>query len=101
MLKARAPEARVAVREEAVHREIMEEVHIKVKDIAYFSSQSWPFPSQLMLGFNAIYSEGEIAPDGLEIDSADWFHYSKLPQVPTGDISISGRLIENFVDKFR
>ena len=85
--------------ESAIHREIFEEVKVRVKNIKYFGSQSWPFPSQLMLGYHADYLEGNITPDGEEIDSADWFHYKNLPQVPTGNISISGKLIESFVDR--
>lgn len=87
--------------EDAIHREIFEEVKVKVKNIEYFGSQSWPFPSQLMLGYHAEYSEGEIKPDGVEIDSADWFHFENLPQVPTGNISISGQLIESYINKLK
>ena len=85
--------------ESAIHREIFEEVKVKVQNIKYFGSQSWPFPSQLMLGYHAEYLEGEITPDGEEIDLADWFHYKDLPQVPTGNISISGQLIESYIEK--
>ena len=85
--------------EEAISREIFEEVNINIKDPTYFGSQSWPFPSQLMLGYHAEYSSGEIKPDGQEIDIAQWFHYKSLPQTPSGKISISGRLIESYVDK--
>ena len=84
--------------EEAIHREIEEEVNIKVKNIQYYGSQSWPFPSQLMLGYHAEYLSGEIQPDGNEIDEANWFNYKQLPSVPSGKISISGRLIEHFLE---
>ena len=87
--------------ESAIHREIYEEVKIKVKNIKYYGSQSWPFPSPLMLGYHAEYLEGDITPDGEEIDSADWFNYRKLPQVPTGNISISGQLIESYIDRLK
>ena len=87
--------------ESAIHREVLEEVSVKVKNISYYSSQSWPFPSQLMLGYHAEYESGEVKPDGIEIDQADWFNYQELPQVPTGNISISGQLIESFVDKLK
>ena len=83
--------------EEALKREVLEEVNIKIKNPKYFGSQSWPFPSQLMLGFHAEYESGEIIPDGEEIDKADWFHYKELPQVPPGKISISGQLIEQYI----
>ena len=85
--------------EEAIAREIKEEVDIEISNINYYGSQSWPFPSQLMLGFHADYLSGDIKPDGVEIDKADWFHYQDLPQVPPGKISISGMLIESFVSK--
>ena len=85
--------------ESAIHREIFEEVKVRVQNIKYFGSQSWPFPSQLMLGYHAEYLEGEITPDGEEIDLADWFHYKDLPNVPTGNISISGQLIESYIEE--
>ena len=43
--------------EETVHREVLEEVNLKVKNIKYYGSQPWPFPSQLMLGFSCEYEE--------------------------------------------
>ena len=49
--------------EETVHREVLEEVNIKVKNIKYFGSQPWPFPSQLMLGFTCEYDSGIIKVD--------------------------------------
>ena len=78
---------------------IRDRVKVTVKNIEYFGSQSWPFPSQLMLGYHAEYSDGDIEPDGVEIDKADWFNYKQLPQVPTGNISISGQLIESYIRK--
>ena len=87
--------------ESAIEREIFEEVSVKVKNITYYGSQSWPFPSQLMLSYHAEYESGEVKPDGIEIDKADWFNYQELPQVPTGNISISGQLIESFVEKLK
>ena len=85
--------------EEAIQREIFEEVNITVKNCTYFGSQSWPFPSQLMLGFHAEYEKGNLKPDGDEIDIAEWFHFQSLPNVPPSNISISGKLIENYVKK--
>ena len=85
--------------ESAIHREIYEEVKVTVRNIKYYGSQSWPFPSQLMLGYHAEYLDGNIQPDGVEIDKAEWFNYKNLPQVPTGNISISGQLIESYIKK--
>lgn len=82
--------------EEAVIREIKEEVGIEVGDICYFGSQPWPFPHSLMIGFTARYVGGEIQCDETEIEEAGWFTADNLPQVP-GPISISRRLIDWFV----
>ena len=59
--------------EQAVRREIFEEVRIHVTDIRYFGSQPWPFPHSLMIGFTARYAGGEIDPDPSEIAAAGWF----------------------------
>ncbi|MEM7032098.1 MAG: NAD(+) diphosphatase [Chloroflexota bacterium] len=83
--------------EEAVEREILEEVGIQVKDIRYFSSQSWPFPNSLMLGFTAEYEAGTLTLQPDEILEADWFTRDTMPNVPSGKISIAGRLIENYL----
>ena len=85
--------------EEAVAREIYEEVHIKVKNIKYFDSQSWPFPQSLMLGFTAEYKSGEIIADGEEIADAKWFNRDNLPLIPS-EGSISRRLIDSIVKRF-
>ena len=59
--------------EEAIHREVREEVGIEIKDPRYFASQSWPFPHSLMLAFTAEYAGGELRPDPAEIAEARWF----------------------------
>jgi NAD+ diphosphatase len=59
--------------EEAIHREVFEEVGLKVHNLQYFASQSWPFPHSLMLAFTADYLEGEIRVDPAEIAEARWF----------------------------
>lgn len=46
--------------EEAVHREVYEEVGIRVKNIRYYGSQPWPFPDSLMMGFIADHESGKI-----------------------------------------
>ncbi|MAR95313.1 MAG: NAD(+) diphosphatase [Gammaproteobacteria bacterium] len=82
--------------EETVEREILEEVNIKVKNIKYFGSQPWPFPSQLMLGFSCEYESGEIKVDKKEIAEANWYKFNNLPFVPP-ETSLSGKLISSFV----
>ncbi len=59
--------------EEAVHREVFEEVGLKVHNLQYFMSQSWPFPHSLMIAFTADYLSGEIKVDETEIAEARWF----------------------------
>ncbi len=78
--------------EEAVQREIMEEVGIKVKNIQYFDSQPWPFPNSMMLGFTAEYDEGEITVDGVEITDANWYSVDNLPGLPP-EVSIARKII--------
>jgi NAD+ diphosphatase len=84
--------------EETVHREVFEEVGLKVKNLKYFSSQSWPFPNSLMLGFHAEYESGEIVLQEEEIADARWFHYSDLPNKPAM-MSISGWLIDHYIQR--
>ncbi|MDI9389165.1 MAG: NAD(+) diphosphatase [Synergistota bacterium] len=82
--------------EEAVERELFEEVGIRVRDIRYFGSQPWPFPHSLMLGFTARWAEGELMPDGVEIGDAGWFTPEDMPEIPPS-ISISRRLIDHWL----
>ncbi|WP_024832320.1 NAD(+) diphosphatase [Ruminiclostridium josui] len=79
--------------EEAVEREIMEEIGIKVKNIAYWGSQPWPYPNSLMLGFTAEYESGEINVDGIEISHADWYDVENLPELPS-KVSIARKIID-------
>ena len=84
--------------EEAVVREVKEEVGIEIKDIKYFGSQPWPFPHSLMIGFTATYAGGEISLDDEEIEDAGWYTVEKLPRLP-GRISIARKLIDGFLAK--
>jgi NAD+ diphosphatase len=85
--------------EEAVMREVFEETAIVVKDVEYFSSQAWPFPNSLMLGFRAKYDSGEIKIDGEEIVAADWFAADAMPTAFPGNVSISQWLIRDFLER--
>lgn len=79
--------------EDAVHREVREEVGVEIAKVRYFGSQPWPFPHSLMVGFTAEYAGGDIKVDGVEIEDAGWFGVGELPQIPT-KISISRALID-------
>lgn len=79
--------------EETIHREVMEEVGLKVDNIRYFASQPWPFPHSLMIAYTAEYQSGDIQIDTTEIADARWFGPGDdLPLVPHS-ISIASSLI--------
>ncbi len=82
--------------EEAVQREVREEVNIRISDISYVASQPWPFPHSIMIGFSAIYADGEIEIDNDEIEDAKWFSVHDLPSLPS-KITIARLLIDNFI----
>jgi NAD+ diphosphatase len=82
--------------EEALAREVMEEVNVKVSEVRYYGSQSWPFPSQLMLGYFCKYEEGDIHLNDAELEEARWFDLDDLPMIPP-DTSISGQLIRSYI----
>lgn len=85
--------------EEAVKREVMEEVGIEVEDIQYFGSQSWPFPNSLMIGCICRYKSGEIKVDENEITKAKWFKKEEIENPPS-EVSIFSRLIKNFKENY-
>lgn len=84
--------------EQAIQREVKEEVNLDLGEIEYLSSQTWPFPHQLMVGYLAEYESGEIQEDQLEIKDAQWFRYDQLPKLPPKH-TLSMRLIETFVKR--
>jgi NAD+ diphosphatase len=87
--------------EDAVAREVFEETGIEVDRIEYHSSQPWPFPSSLMLGFTAHALTTQIRRRDDELEDAQWFTRADLasgrPIVPPS-VSISFRLIEHWFD---
>jgi NAD+ diphosphatase len=91
--------------EGAVAREVFEEVGLRVKNIRYHSSQPWPFPCSLMLGFTADTDDEQITLGDNELEDARWFERRELREaVENGvvklstPISISYRLIEDWFD---
>jgi NAD+ diphosphatase len=79
--------------EDAVRREVKEETGVDVGELAYFGSQTWPFPHQMMIGYFARYAGGDIVVDKKELDDAAWFDRDALPAVPPRG-SIAGKMIE-------
>jgi len=86
--------------EDTIHREVMEEVGVSVKNIRYFGSQPWPFPSSLMIGFTAEWAGGEITLNDDEIDDAGWYTPENMPPIPP-TLSIAGRLIQWYLKNYQ
>jgi NAD+ diphosphatase len=89
--------------EEAVAREVFEETGVRIGEVGYHSSQPWPFPASIMLGFHAEALTEAITIDPVEIVDARWFSRAQLRApadhgftLPRGD-SIARRLIEDWI----
>jgi NAD+ diphosphatase len=92
--------------EEAVAREVLEEASVRVEDVVYRSSQPWPFPASLMLGFHARYAEGEPHVLDGELEDVRWFERSELAAIAHGEVggmalppplAIARRLIDEWL----
>lgn len=91
--------------EGAVTREVLEETGLRLKNVSYHSSQPWPFPCSIMLGFNAEATNSDIQIDGYELEDARWFSHREIYNglnerslyLPP-KISISYLLIEDWYD---
>ena len=96
--------------EQALEREVFEEVGVKVRNIKYFDSQPWPFPASLMLGFFAEATSEKMNIDYNEIEDAHWFSIEELKTLKHSSInggfklprvdSIARRLVDNWINKF-
>ncbi len=89
--------------EQAVRREVAEEVGVRVGRVEYFGSQPWPLPASLMVGFIAHAETTEVEVDGDEIEEAAWYSRSELLEAARGgsvampaNVSISRALIEHW-----
>ena len=89
--------------EEAVAREVFEEANIEVEDVSYHSSQPWPFPASIMLGFYAKARSTEIRRNDEEVEDVQWFtrgevsQFSKLGKSLPRKDSIARCLIEDWL----
>ena len=79
--------------EQCVQREVLEETGLKVKNITYFDSQPWPYPSGLMVGFIADYESGEIKLQQEELSAGAFYSKDNLPELPR-KLSIARRMID-------
>ncbi len=68
--------------EDCVKREVFEEVALKVTNVRYIKSQSWPFPNQIMLGFVCDWESGDIQIDKNELEEANWYYRDSFPDIP-------------------
>jgi NAD+ diphosphatase len=86
---------------DAVRREVREETNIDVGSVHYHSSQPWPFPASLMLGFTAIANSREIHLNDGELEDAGWFTRKELqsgfPKLPYR-LSIARRLVDDWLN---
>jgi NAD+ diphosphatase len=70
--------------EAAVAREVFEETGVQVTDVRYRASQPWPFPANLMLGFQAAWAGGDVAADEAELEDARWFTREQVKAAANG-----------------
>ncbi len=86
--------------EEAVHREVFEEVGLRVHNLHYVASQAWPFPHSLMIAFTAEYLSGEIVTQPEEIADAKWFGPGdQMPDLPPR-LSIAKVLLDSVIGEW-
>lgn len=90
--------------EDAVRREVMEEAGLTLRDVRYHSSQPWPFPASIMLGFSARALDYRLTIDGEELETARWFTRAELLSSPENETfrlprrdSIARRLVDDWL----
>ena len=92
--------------EDAVAREVFEETGVVVTDVRYNSSQPWPFPSSIMLGFHARALGPEIRINPGELEDARWYTREQLRHSPEDNsfrmprrVSIARRLVDDWLEE--
>lgn len=84
--------------EECVHREVMEETGLRIKNLKYFASQPWPYPSGIMIGFTADYESGTIKLQDEELSAGAFYTKDNLPEIPK-KLSLARKLIDDWLEK--
>lgn len=84
--------------EECVAREVKEETELDIKNITYFGSQSWPYPSGLMVGFIADYAGGKIRLQDEELSAGAFYTRDNLPELPQ-KLSLARKMIDWWIEQ--
>lgn len=84
--------------EQCVEREVMEETGLKIKNLKYFGSQPWPYPSVMMIGFTAEYLSGDLKLQDEELDFGHFFTLDNLPELPK-KLSLARKLMDWWIEK--
>lgn len=84
--------------EECVHREVMEETGLRIRNLKYFASQPWPYPSGVMIGFTAEYESGTIRLQDEELSAGAFYTRDNLPEIPR-KLSLARKLIDDWLEK--
>ena len=83
--------------EETVHREVMEEVGLKVKNLRYYKSQPWTFTDTLLFGFFCdVDKDNHITMDEKELSYANWLSLEELEEVEDDEVSLTREMIRVF-----
>lgn len=65
-----------------MYREVLEETGLHIKNLKYFGSQPWPYPSEIMIGFTADYESGNIKLQQEELNAGAFYTKDNLPEIP-------------------
>lgn len=84
--------------EECVRREVCEETGLTIKNLRYHGNQTWPYPSNLMIGFIADYESGTLKLQEEELSAGQFFHRNNMPEIPTHP-SLARKMIDWWLQK--
>lgn len=75
----------------------MEETGLRIKNLKYFGSQPWPYPSGIMIGYSAEYESGSIKLQNEELSTGSFYSRDNLPEIPK-KLSIARKLIDAWLE---